>query len=425
MYSFLLATVVVLLVAYCINRFASRMAASGSLYTFVARGLGPVPAMLCGVSLILGYGVLAMATLVLSGGYTLRLLPFSGAGNGVALMLGLASAAAVVMVRGVSVASRVTLAIEAAAIGAVVVVIAGLALRTHGRMDNVLIPSGAVTPGGFGAGVALAITAFIGFESAAALGPEARRPHLTVTRAIGQTVGVAGVIYLAGAALQLSVFPGGGAGLAATSTPLPTLAVRLGAPWLSIVLDLAIAASAFACTIASATALARLLFSMAREGVLPAEIGRTSQRFGTPHVAILIGWLGIVSIPLVGVASGISVADAFVMLVTVATFGYMLAYVLVCSALPAFLYRIGELTASALGAGVTATVVLCAVFGLYAVPSTGTNRALFVLSGAPVLIGTGLLVRRSRGRATGVVRLGLYDEPIAADLFSPSWRRAS
>jgi amino acid transporter len=273
------------------------------------------------------------------------------------------------------------------------------------------------TPGGIGTGAALALTAFIGFESAAALGPETRRPYRSVSRAIARTVGGTAVLYAFAAWVQVAQFPGGTRGLAASTTPLPDLAARAGAGWLSGVLDLAIAASSFACATASATALTRLVFSMAWEKVFPAALGRTSARYRTPHVAIAVSWLAILAVPLAMVGTGKSLDDTFVDLVSVATFGYMLAYVLVCWALPRFLHRIGELTGAALCAGVAAGAVLLAVFAAYALPtSTPAHRELLLLSAGLVVAAMAGLLLRMRHRPDSQARIGVYDEPTAADL---------
>jgi amino acid transporter len=49
--SFALATVAILTVGYCVVVFARRNASAGSLYTYVAKGLGPFGAYLAGVTL--------------------------------------------------------------------------------------------------------------------------------------------------------------------------------------------------------------------------------------------------------------------------------------------------------------------------------------------------------------------------------------
>ncbi|MCU1659222.1 MAG: amino acid permease-associated protein, partial [Pseudonocardiales bacterium] len=134
-------------------------------------------------------------------------------------------------------------------------------------------------------------------------------------------------------------------------------------------------------------------------------------------------WVAIALVPAGLIALGLRPDDAFVSLVTLATFGYMLAYILVCAALPRFLHQIGELTRPALVAGLVAGLVLLATFALYASPSARTNRWLLMLAGAAVVGGTALSASRARRRPEA--RIGVYDEPIASDLLETVLRRAS
>jgi amino acid transporter len=433
MASLVIATISVLLVGYCVTEFTRRMAASGSLYSFIARGLGRGPAMLGGAALIVGYVFLAMATLLLASVYLLSLLSgFGGPAAVIAVMAALALTAAVVMARGVSLASRVTLTVEVAAIASILVVLGILAAHgPHHAAGGGSGPpgSGGVLGGmslqgpsvhGFGTGVALAITAFIGFESAAALGPEARRPHRTVGRAIGKTIAVSAVLYLVACWIELALYPGGSGGLAASSTPLPDLARGQLGGWLSGVLDIAIAASAFACASASTTALTRLLLSLAREGLLPRQLGWTSRRFQIPHWAIALSWPLIVAGPVGLLLGGVGAARAFPILLTIASLGYIVAYLLVCAALPRFLRRIGELTRGGFAAGVGATALLTGVLATLAVPARGSDRGVLLAGGALLLLGAVLLLVRHARRPAVHPPIGLYDEPIASDLLDHS-----
>jgi len=60
-WSYVLATVVVVLVGYSIAQFARRTAAAGSLYTYTAAGLGRGTAFAGGWGLIFGYAGIAAA----------------------------------------------------------------------------------------------------------------------------------------------------------------------------------------------------------------------------------------------------------------------------------------------------------------------------------------------------------------------------
>jgi amino acid transporter len=422
-FSLAIATGLALLVSGCIGRFTRRMAAAGSLYSLTAKGLGPAPAMLCGAGLMVGYSLLGMGSLTGAAMQIGALLSRFGLPAATsrpataALLVVLAGLVAACTVRGVRLSAGVVLLVEALSI-ALMLVVFGVLLVSHGvGLDtHQLAPSG-VGVGSVVAGVLPALGAFIGFEAAAAMGVEARRPFRTIPRAVRRTAALTGVLSLLAAYTQVAGFASTPGGLAAQQQPVRTLAAAEQLPWLSTALDAGLATSFLACSVATTTALARLLFSMGREGVLPARLGTTHRRFRTPHVAIAAALPVLAAVPIALVFSGVSPARALVPLLTTAALGYLLAYLLVCLAAPVFLHRIGELTVPAVVATSVIVPVLLVVLVVF-VSSGQVSVAAVVTASALVLavLRYGwLLVRHPRR----VAAIGLYDETSAADLLGP------
>lgn len=75
---------------------------------------------------------------------------------------------------------------------------------------------------------------------------------------------------------------GNGAKWGADPVALKTIAATFVGPWLGTLVEIGGMCSAFIVCVACATAGARTLFAMGREGVLPAAFGRTHHRFKTP-----------------------------------------------------------------------------------------------------------------------------------------------
>ncbi len=450
LWSYGVAIVAVALLTVVVRQFSARLAAPGSLYTYVARGLGVLPAVVAGSALAVGYAVLSMSTTVLTAWYLLALGartglvtgPPSGALTATAVILvGLLLTAC--LVRGIGTSSRVALGVEAVAVVLVVtgVVAALVALLsgTHPGLTSLGGPAPAPTvpvgdlalhllrgTGGdltgllHGAGLAMA--SFVGFESAAALGGEARRPLVTIPRSVGRTVLVVSGLYLLAALVQLLAF---GSGLGSHAQPLVELTATAGLPWAAAVLDVAVACSGFACAAGSATALARLLFAMARERSDDAALGMTHPRSHAPHNAILASMAVVVAVPVVLVLAGLDARAAFMVLLTVSTVGYVVAYVLVCFALPAFLRRLGEPGAGRGAVGLIGGSVLAALLVGVVLPTAQVDWASALLP--PLVVGLVValaLVRhlQLRRRDPGLpLRIGLYDEPVLSDLH-PSHR---
>lgn len=61
--AFLIATIGVVFVSFCIRPFARRSASAGSLYVYIAKGLGPTAGVISGWALVLAYLFTAMAVL--------------------------------------------------------------------------------------------------------------------------------------------------------------------------------------------------------------------------------------------------------------------------------------------------------------------------------------------------------------------------
>ncbi|MFY9712780.1 MAG: APC family permease [Microbacterium sp.] len=419
----MVAAFIALLVATTVNQFTRRMVASGSLYTYAARGLGAAAGLTTGAALLVGYAGVAIFAL-LGGAHYLGMLaqrawPALGGLPGslvaTALLLVEAAILTIVLVRGIRFSSRLAFVVELASVVIVAALMIVLLMKIGPFDLNALMPSELSLPA-LAAGAVIALTAFVGFESAATLGVEARSPLRNVPRAIVWTVIVAGGLYVLAGYTQVVGFRALGLDLAASASPVNTLATANGLDAWGVFVDVGIAASFLACAIASTTALTRVLFSMGRDGVAPGWLGRVHARHRTPTSAIALAVPVIVLIPVVVVLVGVGVWAAMESIIVVFAVGYITAYVIVCLAAPRFLRTIGELT---LGPSVIAIVAALALVGgliTYLVvvgaagnPGVWISAVIAVVAGAAI----GWRLRRS---ARPLSRIGSYDEPTAAEV---------
>ncbi len=426
-WSLLAAMALSFLVGRTVNEFVRRVAGPGSLYTYVSLGLGPAAGVVCGAALLLGSGCIAVFSLTGTGYYLeyllSRFVPLGEGGALVTVLVVLVTGAVVFAVTavGVRLSTRLTLLVETVSVVVIGVLVIALLHRT-GLPDLGAVALGPTAPAPFSVGTALAVTAFVGFESASVLGVEARRPYATIPRAISWTVLLAGVLYLGSAVAQQSGFAAMGADLTTSASPVNELAVASGVGWVGWVLDLAVAASFAACAIASTTALVRVLFAMGREGVLPRAFGRTSPRFRTPFVAGIVASVVLTGVPLVGLVSGAATWTLMEAVLAVAALGYLSAYALTCVAAPVFLRRIGELTARVVVVAVVTAALLTGVLAVYATVEARSDRwpavVFFVVVVAGVLLAFVVATRRRpwrRDRSRAV-----WDVPVEADLLGAS-----
>ncbi|MER5748434.1 APC family permease [Streptomyces sp. NPDC002088] len=423
LYSLLAGTVIVLLVAYVVAQFARRAAGAGSLYGYVALGLGRVPAFAGGWGLVVGYTGIAAACLVGAAMYLGAFLDSVGvAASGTGGQLALLAAATVVAVwypvRGAKLSSRIGIVLEVVSLAAIVAALVATAAHFGLRVDTAQFTARGADPNGVMLGTVLAVTIFVGFESAGSLGSEARDPYRSIPRAMLGTVLGAGVLYLLSTYIQVIGFTGQ-QGLASSAAPLNEVARSAGVEWLTYVLNLGIAVSAVACGAASVNAAARGLYSLSREGVLPAALSRVHPRFRTPHTAIVL--LGTVAgvVPLALIAAGAGELDVYAWTATFGTFGYLLAYLLVVLAVVPYLRRRGELTAGPVVAGgIAALAILYVIYkNLVPVPTWPVSLLPYLFA-AVVLAGLawyGALHRRDPERARRIGTLVRHaDAPGAA-----------
>jgi len=212
-------------------------------------------------------------------------------------------------------------------------------------------------------GVTIGFFGLAGFESAANLGLEARDPRRAIPRMLLLSVVVIGVFYVFNAYAQALGFTTDGTStLASTTNPLAELADNYGLHAVAYAVNIGLAISAFAAVTALLNSSARFLYTMGREGRLPAALGRTHPRHRTPHVAV-----GVIVGPLVAAAAVMAFASAdahslIAWLGTLGGYGILLAYFLVAVGMPVVLAREGSLRPLPVAIAGTAATISLAVF---------------------------------------------------------------
>lgn len=420
--AFVGAMVICLLVASCIRQFACRMGPAGGLYTFTAQALRPSAALVSGWSAIVGYAAVAMAGLVAVGLYLADIAARAGvppAGRrpvAIAVLLAAGMVAWALMHHGIRLSARVMLLVECVSIALVLGVLVVLLVVVLPSARPELAFSFHVDLLPLALGTVVALSAFVGFESATTtLGVEAHRPLQSVPAALRWTVPVAGLLFVFSVAVQSLALSAAPVTAGGTGTPLVDLVSQHELAALSIVLDLSIATSFFSCTLASVNALIRVLFCMGREGVLPARLGRAHPRHRTPSTGLAWVMPVVMAVPVVLVLADPH-ARALGDLLTLSAFGYLGSYLVLCVSVPVFLRRVGELTPSSVVVAAIATVSLVLV-ATYASIRTAQERPVVIILFAAA-IGTGVLLAASLRlwAPRRLAAVGIYDQATADDL---------
>ena len=279
--------------ALSISEFARRVPSAGWAYTYNSRGLGPTAGFLTGWMMIFGYALFVPAGIALTSTYASRLLADEVPHPAIApAVLFVVIVAVVILVAylGIGTSASVDLLLVAGEMAVIAALAITILVKTGPAHYSLAVFSPASTPHGQLTDITDAmiygITAFAGFEAAAALGEEARDTRRSVPASIIGIVVVTGIFYLL--VILAETFDAGRDGIPrfiAQPSPLGDLTSRYWSPSALWVIDLVIVLTGLGFVIAASNAAIRILFAMAREQALPAPLTRLSRRH-TPVVAI-------------------------------------------------------------------------------------------------------------------------------------------
>jgi amino acid transporter len=401
--AYALATVAVLLVALCIGKFARYSSSPGSLYTYASMILPPWLGATAAWSLLLAY--VTTASSVIGGFYHFaNILLHDSVGHGIStVFLAILVTALSIWIawRDVKISARLMLWIEAVSVFFILLVILLVLVRHGWHLDWPQFQLQGMSGKGLRLGLVLALFSFVGFESATALGEEARNPLKTIPRAVIQSALLAGVIFIVCAYTEVLGLRTVGQDLAVSEAPMRVLAVVGGVRMLGVLIDVGALVSMFAGTLACITAAARVLLLMSHNGLAHGAFRETHKINETPVKAILITGIAAVIPVVVLAARGASGLDVYGWVGSLATYGFVVTYALICLALPKYLKLHGAFRPSdRIIPAIAGLAMLLALIGnLYPVPEGPYGKLPYIYLGYLVL---GLLwfFLRSRNKGT-------------------------
>ena len=319
--TFLIAAVGVLLVSYSFVRLCQYFHHSGSVYAFVGATLGPRTGVVAGWGLLGTYTFYAVVTSAAAGIFGTAFLQEVGIWHNpptwapfvlLAVALLLALLLAIMPVRR---GGHVLLTVEGTTVALILIVtavvlvrlLAGNAPGGHTFTWSVFTVAPGTSSSGLFLGVVFGFLSFAGFEAAATLGEEARRPTRDIPRAIFGVAVFGGVYFVVVTAVEMMGFGANAAGVKAF-TSSPSLLGDLGSTyvghWVGDLITLGTTFSAFGCCLACVVGGARLLYALSRDTAGPRGLGQSHSRWGTP------AWATLVVVVATGIIVGIQAAVA-------------------------------------------------------------------------------------------------------------------
>ncbi|QCQ92898.1 APC family permease [Rhodococcus sp. SGAir0479] len=403
-----LTTAVVGLVAWCISQFTRRLAAAGSLYSFVSQGLGARAALVTGAALLVGYLGISISVSSQAAHSLLDIAGLLGLQFGPAawplVILVLAVTVGAITVRGVRFATRAILAAEISSLALIVTIMVATPADTGAGAAGT-----PATPVGLLPFLAmLTVLSMAGFESGAFFGPETTRPLTTVTRTVLVSPAVVGALFVFAAVAALL-----GHGTVIVGAYFDGTAS--GASWgVVLAVKVGMACSWFASTMGCAQAGSRLLFSMGVERVVPVAMSRVHRRFRTPHTAVAL----FTAVSAAGAAVYALCADGdSATFGAVVELGLVTAYSLVALASLLFLRRIGEDTVATRAAAIFVTALGTGLLAFLAVD--GILHGAWLVPAALAVVGSSGAVWHAalrRAHPDRLTAVGVFDSVETDDL---------
>jgi AAT family amino acid transporter len=173
---------------------------------------------------------------------------------------------------------------------------------------------------GVGLGVVLGLFSFFGIEVVGSTAGEAANPEVAVPKALRRTLVVLVLFYVAGLALVLGIVPWTQIGLG--ESPFVRVFQTVGIPAASHVMNFVVLTAALSSAVANLYFGARLAFSLARGGYLPAALGRLSGK-DMPVTAVLASAGGMAAAL---VLSEYFKDSLFVFMIGLSSFGALFAW---------------------------------------------------------------------------------------------------
>jgi amino acid transporter len=287
--TYLVATAALILVGMSINEFAKRSASPGALYVCIGHGLGPSMGFIAGWCLILAYIFTAISVGAGAVNYAIILLAMMGLSVPPVFLFGIATFLAwLVAYKDIKLSTRIMLLLEGGSMALILLVCAIVFLKHGTFIDPSQLKLDGLTFDSFRLGLILAIFSYVGYESATALGDEAKRPLVYIPRAVLLSALVAGAFFIITSYTATLGFKGLHDPLDKSTAPLNDLAATMHLPFLGVLISIGAVISMWACTLASINAASRVVFTMGRHGIVHGKLGEAHGKNETPHHAVTV-----------------------------------------------------------------------------------------------------------------------------------------
>ncbi|MGV0853014.1 APC family permease [Mycolicibacterium phlei] len=314
--AYVVTLVTMVFTALSYSRMAAAFPVAGSAYTYSQRAFGAPVGFLSGWALLLDYLFLPMINYLVIGIYLNAAVPALPEWAIVLITIAIVTVLNIVGIVSVARANFLIIAVQAVFI--VVFVVLSLGTVFGGSVDLAAPFTGDGSAPGLNpvlAGAAILCLSFLGFDAVSTLAEEAKDAKRDVPRAIMIATVSAGLIFILLSYVSQLVFPSND--FADPESGSLDVMMAAGGQFMNAFFTAAYVAGAFGSALTSQASVARILYSMGRDGVLPRRVfGHVSPRFSTPVYAIAA----------VSVVSLLAIVIDLATLASVISFGALAAF---------------------------------------------------------------------------------------------------
>jgi len=409
--SYALGTVMLLFVSLNLNQFARRSTCAGSMYSYICHGLGLTTGGIGGWSLIWAYLGISMAGVTGFSIFAGKLLAMAGITAPPVLLFALCAGVAWYLAwKNVQLSAMLMLALEGASMALILLLCVIVLGQHHFAIDKTQFDVGQMPWSSLGLGVVVAIFSLVGFECATAFGDEAKNPLKTIPRAVIWSLIISGGFFVVVTYVMIIGTRGYSDTLDKIDAPLNVMAQLAHWDILQIPLSAGAMLSFFALCLSCINAGGRVIYAMGRHGIFHSATASAHAKNATPHIAVTLMAIIAFLVPAVLVTLHQAPLDIFNWVGTLAAFGFIVPYVLISIAAPAYLKRLRELTAKDISVCVASLVLLLipAVGSVYPLPPAPILYFPYLFL-AYIAVGAVWIVffHRRKPNATGIIRADL------------------
>jgi amino acid transporter len=368
---FLICTVALVIVALNIGELAGRIPAAGSFFIYISRSLGPVWGVLSGWAMLAAYLFTALALTIATSIFVKTFFASIGmpiAVPNILMYLVISALVWIFATRDIRISSRIGLTLEVISVSIIMIVLV-ITLAHYGfKPDATQITLKGSSFGGITSAIVFGIFSFVGFESAASLGKETKNPKVVIPRAILWTAISSGVFFMISAYVITQGFGDNATALGASAAPIGDITSHFS-KWMTAPVYFGATVSSFACALASINAFGRMMFSLGRYQFMHASMGVVHKKQHTPIAALTVGV--VINFVVCAIFANNAEPNTYGWYGTIASYGFIIVYLLCSIAAPVLLKRTGELKSKHLVFGVLGVLLMAfAIYGsVYPVPA--------------------------------------------------------